>query len=117
MTDVPPGWKPEDFKGQTADLGVPAARDYFEKEVDRIISEYHLDMLEHDGYLVAQGCVRQDHPHAPPDRSTMQVIHDWGSDFVLASNSTDVSYHAVKAYYEIYEHMRKLHPGAVVRDL
>jgi len=111
VTDLAPNWKPEDFKGQTADIGVPAAKDYFEKEVGRIISENHLDMLEHDGYLVAQGCVRQDHPHAPPDRSTMKVIHDWGSDFVLASNSTDVSYQAVKAYYEIYEHMRKRHPG------
>jgi len=111
VTDPPPNWKPEDFKGQTADLGVPAAKDYFEKEVNRIVSEDHLDMLEHDGYLVAQGCVRKDHPHAPPDRSTMKVIHDWGSDFVVASNSTDVSYHAVKAYYEIYEHTRKQHPG------
>jgi len=111
VTDLPPNWKPEEFKGQTADLGVPAAKDYFEKEVDRIVSEDHLDMLEHDGYLVAKGCVRRDHPHAAPDRATMKVIHDWGSDFVVASNSTDVSYHAVKAYYEIYEQMRKEHPG------
>ena len=50
-------------------------------------------------------------PHAPPDRSTMNVKHDWGSDFVLASNSTDVSYHAVRAYYDIYEHTRREHPG------
>jgi alpha-galactosidase len=68
-------------------------------------------MLEHDGYLVAQGCTRDDHPHAPPDRSTMNIQHDDGSDFVLASNSTDVSYHAVRAYYDIYEHTRRDHPG------
>ena len=110
VADVPPDWKPEEFKGQTADLGVPAAHDYFRQEVKRIVNDYHLDMLEHDGYLVAQGCVRDDHPHAPPDRS-MVVKHEWGSDFVHASNSTDVSYHAVRAYYDIYQHTRDEHPG------
>jgi len=111
ITDLPPGWKPEEFKGQTVDVGVPAARDYFTKEVKRIVESYHLDMLEHDGYLVAQGCVRSDHPHAPPNRSTMRIIHDWASDFVLASNSTDVSYHSVRAYYSIYQQTRREHPG------
>jgi len=110
VADVGPDWKPEEFKGQTADVGAPAARDYFRAEVKRIVDDYHLDMLEHDGYLVAQGCVRSDHPHAPPDRS-MVVKHEWGSDFVYASNATDVSYHAVRAYYDIYEHTRKEHPG------
>jgi len=111
VTDLKPDWKPEDFKGQTIDIGLPAAHDWTAKEVKRIVEDYRLDMLEHDGYLVAQGCVRDDHPHAPPDRSTMKVIHDWGSDFVMASNSTDVSYHAVRAYYDIYEKTRKEHPG------
>jgi hypothetical protein len=111
VTDLKPDWKPEDFKGHTIDIGVPAAHDYAAKEVKRIVDDYHLDMLEHDGYLVAQGCVREDHPHAPPDRSTMRVIHDWGLDFVLASNSTDVSYNAVRAYYDIYEKTRREHPG------
>jgi hypothetical protein len=111
VSDVGPDWKPEEFKGQTVDLGVPAAHAYLGKEVKRIVDDYHLDMLEHDGYLVAQGCTRDDHPHAPPNRSTMKVAHDWGSDFVLASNSTDVSYHAVRAYYDIYEKTRREHPG------
>ena len=111
VTDLPPDWKPEEFKGQTVDLGVPAAHDYLANEVKRIVESYHLDMLEHDGYLVAQGCTRDDHPHAPPNRSTMKVTHDWGSDFVLADNSTDVSYHAVRAYYDIYALARRQHPG------
>jgi alpha-galactosidase len=109
--DVAPGWKPEEFKGQTVDVGVPAARDYFGREVKRIVDSYHLDMLEHDGYLVVKGCMRDDHPHAPPDHATMSVKHDWGWDFVLASNATDVSYHAVRAYYDIYEQTRREHPG------
>ena len=111
VNDVKPEWKPEEFKGQTIDLGVPEAREYLGNEVNRIVEDYHLDMLEHDGYLVAKGCTRADHPHAPPDRSTMKVIHDWGSDFVLASNSTDVSYNAVRAYYSIYQQTRQKHPG------
>jgi hypothetical protein len=111
VADVPLDWKPEEFKGKTADLGVPAARDYFAREIKRIVEDYHLDMLEHDGYLVAKGCTRDDHPHAPPNRSTMKVVHDWGSDFVVASNSTDVSYRAVRAYYDIYNQTRREHPG------
>jgi hypothetical protein len=111
VTDLPPDWKPEEFKGQTIDIGVPAAHVYAAKEVKRIVEDYHLDMLEHDGYLVAQGCTRDDHPHAPPNQSTMKITHDWGSYFVLADNSTDVSYHSVRAYYDIYATLRREHPG------
>jgi hypothetical protein len=111
VTDLPPDWKPEEFKGQTLDLGVPAVHDRLAAEVKRMVEDYHLDMIEHDGYLVAKGCVREDHPHAPPNASTMKVVHDWGSNFVMASNSTDVSYHAVRAYYDIYEKTRRAHPG------
>jgi alpha-galactosidase len=113
VTDLGPDWKPEEFKGQTVDLGVPAAHDYLRKEVKRIVDDYHLDMLEHDGYLVAQGCVRDDHPHAPPNRSTMKIQKFGVSDIVLADNSTDVSYHAVRAYYDIYAHTREEHPGLI----
>ena len=111
VADLKPDWKPEDFKGQTIDIGAPAARDYAAHEVKRMVEDYKLDMLEHDGYLVAQGCVRDDHPHAPPNMSTAQVHHNWGADIVHDANSTDVSYHAVRAYYGIYEQLRKEHPG------
>lgn len=113
VSDLRADWKPEEFKGETVDLGVPAAHDYLEKEVDRIITANHLDMLEHDGYLVAQGCIRKDHPHAPPNRSTAKITHDSGFDFVIADNSTDVSYHAVRAYYDIHTQMRRDHPGLI----
>jgi hypothetical protein len=111
ITDLQQDWKPQEFKGQTVDLGVPAAHDYLRNEVKRIADDFHLDMLEHDGYLVPKGCVRDDHPHTPPDRSTIKIAHDWGSDFVLADNSTDVSYHAVRSYYDIYAQTRIEHPG------
>jgi hypothetical protein len=112
--DVGPDWKPEAFKGQTIDIGVPAAHDYAAKEVKRLVEDNHLDMLEHDGYLVAQGCTRDDHPHAPPNKSTLHQTHDSGFDFSLGSNSTDVSYHAVRSYYDIYERLRREHPGLML---
>jgi len=49
VADVGRDWKPQEFKGQTIDLGVPAAHDYAAREMNRIVSDYHLDMLEHDG--------------------------------------------------------------------
>jgi len=114
VTDLLPDWKPEPFKGQTIDLGVPAAKDWAQREVTRIVDDYHLDMLEHDGYLVAQGCDRTDHPHAPPDPGNTCIHKAWGSYWVLSANSTDVSYHAVRAYYDIYSQLRASHPGLLL---
>ena len=114
VNDLAPNWKPEEFKGQTIDIGLPAAHDYATKEVKRIVEDYHLDMLEHDGYLVAQACIRDDHPHAALDPGTLELTHDSGFDFDLGSNSTDVSYHAVRAYYDIYERLRREHPGLLL---
>ncbi len=111
VADLPADWQPEPFKGQTIDLGDPDAKKWAEREVERIVTDYHLDMLEHDGYLVARGCERSDHPHAAPDPIHQCVAKDWGSYFVDSSNSTDVSYHAVRAYYDIYSKMRRTHPG------
>ena len=114
VNDLPADWKPEEFKGQTIDIGVPAAREYARGEVERIVEDYHLDMLEHDGYLVAEGCTRADHPHAPPILGTMHKTHDSGFDFSLGSNSTDVSFHAVRSYYDIYSQLRREHPGILL---
>jgi hypothetical protein len=111
VTDIPADWKPEPFKGQTIDLGVPEAKRWAEKEVERVVTDYKLDMLEHDGYLVAHGCDRANHPHAAPDPLNKCVYRSWGAYWVDSSNSTDVSYHAVRAYYDIYSKLRKNHPG------
>ena len=111
VTDIPADWKPEPFKGQTIDLGVPEAKLWAEHEVERIVTDYHLDMLEHDGYLVAHGCDRTDHPHAAPDPLNKCIYKSWGAYWVDSSNSTDVSYHSVRAYYDIYSKLRKDHPG------
>jgi hypothetical protein len=111
VTDLPKDWQPEPFKGQTIDIGVPEAKQWAQHEVERIVTDYHLDMLEHDGYLVAHGCDRTDHPHAAPDPLNICIYKSWGAYWVDSSNSTDVSYHAVRAYYDIYSKLRKEHPG------
>jgi alpha-galactosidase len=114
VSDVPANWKPQEFKGQTIDIGDAAAHRYAQAEVLRIFESYHLDMLEHDGYLVAQGCVRTDHLHAAPDAQNLSVKEQDGSYIVLSSNSTDVSYHAVRAYYDVYNDLRHKHPNALL---
>ncbi len=111
VTDLPADWKPEPFKGQTIDLGAPEAKQWAQQEVERIVTDYRLDMLEHDGYLVASGCDRTDHPHAAPDPLNKCIYKSWGSYRVDSTNSTDVSYHAVRAYYDIYSKLRHDHPG------
>ena len=109
--DPPTNWQHrEEFKGITMDLGVPAAKAWALQEVSRLVTENHLDMLEHDGYLVAQGSSRSDHPAAPPEPGTLQEYEDSGYLWVDGSNSTDVSDHATRAYYAIYERLRLEHP-------
>ena len=113
VADVPQGWKPEDFVGRTTDLGFPPAREYARRQVERLITDYHLDMLEHDGYLVAKNCARTDHPHAAANPPSMSTVQGSGIAMPDASNATDVSYHAVRAYYDIYTQMRREHPGLI----
>jgi len=111
VADPPAGWKhSEPFKGITIDLGVPAAKTWAARELERIVTDYHLDMLEHDGYLVAQGSAHADHIAAPPESASLRIYEDSGYLWADGSNSTDVSYHASRAYYDIYERLRKRHP-------
>ena len=114
ITDPPPGWKPTGFKGITIDLGVPAARAWAAHETDRIVSDYHVDMLEHDGYVVAQGCDRDDHPHMPPDPAKTHRYRDDDFLWVDGSNGTDVSLHATRAYYAIQSRLKRRHPGLLL---
>lgn len=111
IADPPAGWQhTEPFKGITLDLGLPAAQAWAQGELERIVRDYHLDMLEHDGYLVAQGSARADHPAAAPDESGQRIYEDSGFLWAEGSNSTDVSYHATRAYYQVYERLRARHP-------
>ncbi|HEX4810055.1 MAG TPA: alpha-galactosidase [Bryobacteraceae bacterium] len=108
--DPPAGWRPEAFKGITIDIGVPAARQWAAATLSKLVSNYHLDMLEHDGYLVAQGCERQDHPHAPLDLATARRYKDEDFLWVEGPNDTDVSYYATRAYYDVQSSLRRQFP-------
>jgi hypothetical protein len=115
IADPPADWiDKEPFKGITIDLGLPAAKTWAANELERIVRDYHLDMLEHDGYLVAQGSSRRDHPASPPDPATLRIFEDSGYLMAEGSNSTDVSYHATRAYYEIYRRLRENHPDLML---
>jgi alpha-galactosidase len=111
VADTPQGWKPDDFVGRTIDIGVPAAKAHAQHELERIVTSYKLDMLEHDGYVVTRNCSRADHPHAPPPPRAVAVIKGSGVAMPDTSNSTDVSYHAVRSYYDIYSQLRRQHPN------
>ena len=104
------GWQPEDFVGRTIDLGFPPAREYARQEVERIITQYHLDMLEHDGYVVAKNCAARIILMPPQARLRCPPLPGNGIAMADNANSTDVSYHAVRAYYEIYSQVRREHP-------
>jgi hypothetical protein len=109
-TDAPPDWKPAAFKGITIDLGVPSAQAWATMETQRLVRENHLDMLEHDGYVVADGCDGNDHPHAPPDASRIKRYSDDEFPWVESTNDTDVSLHATRAYYAIQSALKHEHP-------
>jgi hypothetical protein len=114
VADTPPGWKPDEFVGRTTDIGVPAAKAHAQRELERMITTYKLDMLEHDGYVVTRNCSRTDHPHAPPPPDAITVVGGSGVAMPDTSNSSDVSYHAVRSYYDIYSQLRRQHPDLLV---
>lgn len=115
VADPTAGWKPsEEYKGITIDLGVPAASAWAAQEVEHIVTDNHIDMLEHDGYLVAQGSSRSGHPAEPPNPASLRIYEDSGYLWADGSNSTDVSYHATRAYYAIYEQLRARHPALLL---
>ncbi len=71
-------------------------------------------MLEHDGYVVAQGCDRNTHAHAPIDDAKTRRYSDADFLWLDSSNSTDVSLHATRAYYDIHSGLKRAHPGLLL---
>ena len=111
IADPPAGWKhSEPFKGITIDLGVPAAKAWAARELERIVGEYRLDMLEHDGYLVARGSSRGIRPDAQRRAAPVRIYEDSGYLWADGSDSTDTGYRATRAYYDIYAQLRLHHP-------
>jgi alpha-galactosidase len=113
-TELSPNWRPEELKGEPIDIGYPPAKAWVMHETERIVNDYKLDVLEHDGYLVAQGCESRDHTHLPPNPLNQATYINAGYGFARSSNSTDVSYHATRAYYDIQANLHKNHPGLLL---
>jgi hypothetical protein len=113
-TQLDSSWRPEEIKGEPIDIGFPPAKAWVMHETERIVSDYKLDALEHDGYLVAQGCESRDHTHLPPNPLSQATYINAGYAFARSSNSTDVSYHATRAYYDIQSNLRHKHPGLLL---
>lgn len=111
VADASESWTPEDFVGRTIDLGEPAAKEHSIAEIDRMVTSFNLDMIEHDGYVVAKTCSRADHQHQAPPAGYPTLSERRGLELPLAPNSTDVSYRATRAYYNIYAEERRKHPG------
>lgn len=115
IADPPAGWThDEPYKGITLDLGVPKAQAWVARELERVVDHYHLDMLEHDGYLVAQGSSHADHPGSAPDPASLKVYADSGFLWADGTNATDVSYRATLAYYALHQQLRTRHPALLL---
>ena len=89
-------WKPADFTGADLCLADPDADAWCISLLDRLVTEYKLDMLEHDQRMIVDACNRTDHPHT--------------------ASATDIAYHAARGYYRVYDAVRARHPRLLFED-
>ena len=78
--------------GPLMDLGCDPARKWAEQELERIVSEYHLDYLKHDYSPIVTQCVQTNHRH---------------------HYGVDVSYWSTVGYYEVMEALKTKFPNLV----
>lgn len=64
--------------------------------------------------MVAQGCDRTDHAHASCDPAKVNKYTDDNFIWMDGSNSSDVSYRATRAYYDIHAQLKHRHPGLLL---
>ncbi|MBI1178589.1 alpha-galactosidase [bacterium] len=94
--DYPANWKPSDFTGAPVCLSSASAQVWCLNELRRIVTDYKLDLLEHDQIMIVAQCDRTNHGHT--------------------ASPTDIAYHATRGYYEIYDQLRKEHPKLLFED-
>ena len=94
--DLPDDWSPWDFTGETVCLGCDEARDWCLNDLRRVVRQYKLDLLEHDQRMIVEVCPRDSHRHL--------------------DNPADISYHATKGYYSVYDQLRKENPRLIFED-
>lgn len=89
-----PDWKPEDINWSTLiDLGFDPARDWAQQELDRIVSDNHLDYLKHDYTPIVTQCVQTNHRH---------------------HYGVDVSYWSTLGYYHVMDGVKQRNPNLVL---
>ena len=89
-----PDWKAEDINWSTLiDLGFDPARDWAERELDRIVTDNHLDYLKHDYTPIVTQCVQTNHRH---------------------HYGTDVSYWSTLGYYHVMDGVKQRNPNLVL---
>ncbi len=90
IDNVGPDWKPESINWSTLiDLGHDPARDWAEREVERVVADNHLDYLKHDYSPIVTRCSQTNHRH---------------------HYGVDVSYWSTLGYYHIMEGVKARHP-------
>jgi alpha-galactosidase len=88
-----PDWKPSDINwGTLIDLGFDPARDWAERETERIVGDYRLDYLKHDYTPIVTQCVQANHRH---------------------HYGVDVSYWSTLGYYHVMEALKQRYPNLV----
>jgi alpha-galactosidase len=92
--NVKPDWKAQDIEWNSLiDLGYDPARDWAEKEVDRIVADDHLDYLKHDYTPIVTHCIQTNHRHR---------------------YGVDVSYWSTLGYYRVMEGVKQRYPKLVL---
>ena len=90
------GWKPQDFIGSDVCLSAPSVQDWCSKLLDGLVTEYGVDMLEHDQRMVVEACNQTTHSHT--------------------DSLSDISYRAALGYYRVYDELRHKHPNILLED-
>jgi alpha-galactosidase len=89
-----PEWKMDETSwGTIIDLGFDPARDWAEREVERVVGENRLDYLKHDYSPIVTRCVQTNHRHR---------------------YGVDVSYWSTLGYYHIMEALKQRYPNLVL---
>ncbi len=94
--DYPLDWKPSDFIGADVCLATQPAQNWCLTDLRRVVSEFKLDMLEHDQRMAVDQCTRTDHGHS--------------------AHPADVSYHSSQGYNAVYDQLRSEHPKLLFED-
>jgi len=90
---VSQAWKASDINwSPLLDLGYDPARKWAEAELERIVSEYHLDYLKHDYSPIVTQCVQTHHRH---------------------HYGVDVSYWSALGYYQVMDALRRKFPNLI----